>query len=522
MSSIKQIFKNTVAGWFAILIRAITGLLLIPILIFELGTEAYGLLGIVAVIIGFSNAADLGLRGALGRELTEQVALKDKKAFSELISTALVLYLCIALLLAIFGWMLAPILIDFFKVSNNLKARAIWMIRIYGTGAIVFSFVTPAFTSGLTAYNRFDIVNSIHIVSSLASSVLLFFVVQIVPNPLVGWMGVMLATNACALIITIIIFRKYCNFLLSDLWSFSPKRINILFRLGKDLYLIQLAQTISDKSDPLVLSYFLSPIAVALYQPAFNLSNLFRPIVMTLTGQLYPLTTAYNAKGEVDKLRKIFCLGFKYTMLSGGLVSAGIFFYAEPFSRLWLYETLGNDYKIVAWVMRIFAIVDFLTYASGTQWPILLGMKKLVFLKYLLISTGFLNIGLSIYFVGYTEVGIVGVLYGALVSKAIRIVSLNIYTCQLLKLKISEYFRLYFVPSLYCTFLTCCFAWWVNQFYSGDSWLKFGGEIILTAFFWATCCVFIGLNRPERENIFSVIKQKLQISSELSPSNSKD
>ncbi len=57
------------------------------------------------------------------------------------------------------------------------------------------------------------------------------------------------------------------------------------------MYAIQLTRTLSEKSDPLVISAFFGPAGVALYQPGGKLSTLIRPVVLAMADQMYPLTT---------------------------------------------------------------------------------------------------------------------------------------------------------------------------------------------------------------------------------------
>ena len=62
----KQIIKNIFSSWLAVLAQSGIAFFLIPFLITHLGKEGYGLVGLLGVLLGFSQIVDLGLRGALG------------------------------------------------------------------------------------------------------------------------------------------------------------------------------------------------------------------------------------------------------------------------------------------------------------------------------------------------------------------------------------------------------------------------------------------------------------------------
>lgn len=510
MSVVKQIIRNTFSGWLAVGIRGALALIIVPFLLIQLGKEGFGLIGLLGVIVSMAAIADLGLRSALGRELAEQLARDDRQAFSELASTALVLYLCIACVLGLVGWVLAPWVVEVLKVSQSLQEDAVKMIRIYGTLSILFSFITPVFSAALSSYHRFDVVNSVQIMGGILSSAAFLVFIPVIENPLYGWVGIMLITEATVLILTIVFFRKFCGEVKISTHFLNRKRLVPLFHLGGYIYVIQLANMFSSTANPLFLSAFLGPVGVALYQPASKLSAMFNPIVMTLTEQLYPLTTKFHTTDDREKLQQTFCLGAKYTLLLGSLVSVCIFIFSEPLARLWLFDSLGTDYVIVARVMQAFAIVDLITYASGTQWPILLGMRKLEFLSVLLVMTAILSIIVSIYFVGFTSAGVVGVLYGTIVGRFIKVILITSYVVRLVEIRMIEYIQQSIIGPAWSLFFSGMAGWVLTLNFLSNSWIELLMMVLGTALVWVFCCWFIGLNPIERYHILTAIKKIYQ------------
>ena len=186
------------------------------------------------------------------------------------------------------------------------------------------------------------------------------------------------------------------------------------------MYVLQLTRTLSEKSDPLVVSRFFGPAGVALYRSGARLSEMITPVVTMLSNQIIPLTTRYHVTNAADKQRQMLILSTRYTVMLGAFFSTGIFLFAKPFSKLWLFDALGEDYLTVARVMQLWAVVKLFNYAGAAQWPFLLGMKKLRFGVMLNVPIAIFNLILSIYLVGYTTLGIVGVVVGTIVGELIR------------------------------------------------------------------------------------------------------
>lgn len=509
MIAIKQIFLNTITGWIAVIIRTPIALVMVPFLLSRLGKEGYGLIGLLGVIISMASVADLGLRSALGRELAEQVARKDSRAFSELASTAFMLYLLIASILAMIGWILAAWFVDVFKVAEAYKTDAIWLIRIYGSFSLFISFMTPVYSAALSAYHRFDVVNIINATGGILSSLMLIIVISKVDNPLWGWVAVMLVFHVALFLIHIFCFKRFCGGAQLGFCYLNVSRLFSLFHLGGYMYALQMTNALSERSDPLVISYFYGPSGVALYQPGGRFSQIIRSVVMMMAEQMHPVTTMHHVKNEVEKMQKILIYGTKYTLMLGTLFTVAVLILAEPFCRLWLLKSLGQDYQIVAKVMMGWALVDFMIYAGGTQWSVLLGMKKLRFLIYTQLPTGVLNIVLSIYLVGFTNYGIPGVLVATILIGFIRRPILLVYTAELCKIKSIDYFKASYLTPIICLIITLFGSAFARKFIAPDSYLKLILCVALTASIWAAGCWVIGLESTERWQVLSVFKKVL-------------
>jgi O-antigen/teichoic acid export membrane protein len=509
MSTIKQILKNTVTGWVAVVFRTVIALVMVPFLLSNLGKEGYGLVGLLGVIVSMAGVADLGLRSALGRELTEQVARKDQQTFDELASTAFVLYLFIAAVLAVIGWFLAPWFVTVFKVSEGLRSDAIWLIRIYGTASVVLSFITPVFAAGLSAHHRFDVVNTIQIISGILSSLMLFAVISFVDNALYGWVGVMLVSQLLILAVKTISFKRFCGAAHLSIKNWKPSRLRPLVKLGGSMYALQMTQALSERSDPLVISAFFGPAGVALYQPGGRLSQIIRPVVLTLANQMHPLTTKQHVENQQVKMQKILILGTKYTLLIGSLFSAGMIVFSESFARIWLEKSIGDDYRIAAYVILGWALADMTTYAAGTQWSVLLGMKRLKFLIWTQVPTAILNVLVSIYLVGFTKLGIPGVLAATILIGLIRRPILIWHTANVCGLRPREYIHKAYLTPLVCFLVTLFGAFLVKMIITPITYFSLIVCAGLTALIWAVSSWTIGFDTKERHLVVSAVKKNV-------------
>ncbi len=506
ISTFKQLVLNTLSGWGSVVMRSLIALVMIPVLLGAIGKDGYGLIGLLSVFVSLSSIADLGLRQALGRELAEQVARKDPQAFKELSTTALFLYVCIAGVLALIGFIIAPNFVEWMKVPETLYAEAIQMVRIYGCCAILLSFVTPVFSSGLTASLRFDLVNNIQTISSLVSNLLLLLLITLFPSEALRlWVAIMLLNSTVVCGLNIFFYKRVCfggNLRFSNI-NFG--RLKPLFQLGGYMYLLQVTFAISNQSAPLIISAFFGTSGVALYQPGGRISDLLRPVVLTLTNQLYPLTTKHHTNNATKELVGVLLWGTKYTLVLGVLVSSALFLLAEPLCRIWLSGILGESYMVTAHVMKCWAIIDFLTYLTGSQMSVLLGMKEMKFLVWSQVPAALLSVAVSIYIVGYTSYGISGVLYGAILINLIRRPLLIWYTAKKCGIKLSDYLIKSYAGSFFVFLLLMGTGLLVRNFYHIRSVIQLITFAAVFSLFWLFLAVLFVLTREDRRRIIIII-----------------
>jgi len=428
-------------GWGSVLTRTALAFYMVPFLLQQMGRSGYGIVGLLGVLLSLSEVADLGLRQALGRELAEQVTREDQQAFNELANTGFLFYIAIGFLLAAGCLVFAPICISFFKVPVELQPMTIRAVRIFGTGSFILSFISAVFTAALTSRNRFDLRNNIESGCMIATNLVMILVLKTVDNKLYGWVFVMLAGQLLTVALFFLAAVRTCPWLKLHYRHIRIDRAWSLLQFGWKVYVLQLTNLIAERADPLVISRYFGPAGVALYSAGSRLSGILRPVVLTLSTQLHPLAVRQHVENALEKQQRMLIDGTRYTLLMGVYFSVTLFVFAEPFCALWLGKTLGADYLAVVRIAQLWAVVDLMVCTSSMQWPMMLGAKRLNAIMLIHGSTAILNIVLSVYFAGYTSLGISGVLVGTMVSGLVLRPVLIGYGALVFKIPIQQFFR---------------------------------------------------------------------------------
>lgn len=506
MSVIRQVAMNTVTGWGAVLIRTGLAFYMVPFLLQQMGRSGYGIVGLLSVLLSLSAVIDLGLRQALGRELAEQVARDDRATFNELLNTGFVFYIIMGILMAISCLVFADPMVSFFKVPVEMRSMAVGAVRIYGAGAFMLSFISAVYTAALTSGNRFDLRNNIESGSILVTNVMMLLVLSHIKNSLYGWVFVMLTGQLLMMLLYIVAVRRACPWMDLNWKYFRFNRAKSLIGFGWKVYILQLTNMISERSDPLVISRFFGPTGVALYSPGSRLSGILRPIVLTLSTQLHPLATQQHVDNAEKKQQRMLIDGTRYTLLMGTLFSVGLFVFAEPFCLLWLGKALGEDYRIVVTVVQLWAVVDLQICTASMQWPMMLGARRLNAMMIIHGSTAILNIALSIYFTGYTSMGIPGVLVGTILTGLILRPLLIWYGAKVFNIPLLIFVKKTLVRAFILVFFLLPIAYGIRYAIAPDGYLSLLACGSATGAAWLILLFCIGFTSAERFWISNRIK----------------
>ena len=501
---------NAVTSWALAVVKALIGLILVPFLLTRLGKTGYGVISLVGTIVGFTTLADLGLRAGLGRHLTEQLARKDTRRFNELASTGMLAYLIVGGICAAICVVFAPLLVRFFRVSEDMIPQAVFLVRWYGSVSVVLSFIGPVFGATITSNNRFDIRNYIGMGSAILQMGLLFAVLGLTKAGLYGWAYVAMGTHILAFLARRVAAYHLCPDLHIRLSEVRADAFLSLFSLGGKMFIFRVTNMVSVRADPIIITQFFGPGGVALYMPGLALPALARRFAEALRKQLHVLATGYYVTGKTKRLHAVLTQGTKYTFLVGIGVSAALVVFAEPIMLVWIGRTpIGQAYRTTAWVLVCWALVDMLSYAGGTQWAVLLGMNRLKFLVWTQVVYSVANILASIYLVGYTSLGIVGAVVPTVVINAIGRPITTVYTAWACGMSSWRYLRESYVRPMMVLLLLVGggsgLRWWIGP--ATVSALL--GSALMMGIMWLALTWWVGFNASDRQLFRSLILRGL-------------
>ncbi|MBN2071477.1 MAG: oligosaccharide flippase family protein [Candidatus Krumholzibacteriota bacterium] len=506
MKDSTRITINAGTTWVATIIQGAIGVFLMALLLNDFGQDGYGLLTLAGVIVGLTMILDMGLRGALERHLAEKIASHDTQSFNELAATAKVIWLFIGVVLGSGCIIFAPLIARVFNVSQNYMDQAIFLIRYYACGSIILSCLLPVYVAAITSHNRFDIVNYVVSGASVFRAAGIVAALKLTDTGFIGWSVAMLLAQLATLLVMRRLAYRIQHTLRLNMLLFNRRAMSKLLSLGKSLFTLQLINIFSVKADPIILSIFMGPGAIALYNPAIVLTGAFRPFVTTISTQLTPIATMRHVTGEKEQLLSILVRGTRVTFLLQIIVTVILGVFAKPLIGIWLEQSLKEKYVITASVLSCMAIIDLANYSGGAIWGVLLGMNRIKGLVQIDGIFAAVNFIASVILVGFTRFGILGVVVPTVVLSVMRRPLIIYYSSRICGIKVQLFLKGAYLQPVIVLIITGCIAIALRMLENNISLFMLVVHIVVVSLAWAILSWKVGLEQIDRDRIRAVFR----------------
>lgn len=335
---------------------AVVGFIYIPLLIYFLGEEEYGLYQLMGSFLIYLGLFDFGLSNTVTRYYSKYIALKDKKGKENLLFLSTVIYVILTILLAIVGIILYFYIDDLFinSLTNSelVTAKKIYIIILI---TVVITILTTVFNSVITANERFVFLKIVSIVQTLMRPIVVLAV---------------LSLEASAL--NVVLVQAFINIFgvaLRIYYSFNKLKVKIKFhhwdtRLLKEMlnysffvFITALMDQIFWRSDQVILGIFVGTASVAIYSIGSQLVSYYMTLSTAMSGVFLPnITKKVTLNVSNFELTNTFIKVGRLQYILLGAVLSGFMLYGKEFISIWVGKSFSEAYYITLIIMVPFTI----------------------------------------------------------------------------------------------------------------------------------------------------------------------
>jgi O-antigen/teichoic acid export membrane protein len=344
------------------IVSACVSLVNVPVAVRYLGNEGYGLLIVVVSVVGWIQFSNMGLGQGLQNALTEQVALGNKKAQQELVSTTFFALVGIALLL-IFAAVVTFPLINWtrvFPLPSDRFAAALPKVVALTIGCFIsttmWGFIQPIYA----ARQELHIYNLQNLIASVAGLLGLLVVVYSKS----GLLGVAISNIGITAAFTAgfglwTVFGRGLEELRPRWSGVKVAAWRNVYRTGLGFLLLQVCAVAAFQSDAFIISRFLPIGMVTPYSVGQRAFSQLVGVLVIVTASLWPAFGNAKALGDVVWMQRIYRKVILYSLLTYAALFLLLATFGSRLFALWvgvpsapstlLICAIGFNYLLILW-----------------------------------------------------------------------------------------------------------------------------------------------------------------------------
>lgn len=352
----KNILFNFAGQFFLLFLSLITT----PIIIGFLGTDLFGVLSIVTVVLGYFSLLDLGMGLSVVKYISEYSAKGDKRGIEKIIGTALTFYTVVGFIGGVLIFTLTHLIVSrFLQIPPEIIPTVISVFYISALGFFV-NMVLTVFTSIPNAMQRMDISNTRNIavgsLNALGAIVLLFLGY--------GLVEIVVLNIIVSVLVTIVLFLDIKKILpeVSLKLKFDREIFTKLFKFSGYKLIGNTGGQIVFQLDKLILGFFHPISAVTFYTVPTTLIQKVFPLMLNITNAVFPSFSHSFAIGDKERSRELYLRMGKFIVFLMAPLMVFLFIFADLILLLWL----DSEFAIKsALTLRILAAAYFIAALSA-------------------------------------------------------------------------------------------------------------------------------------------------------------
>jgi O-antigen/teichoic acid export membrane protein len=429
-----DLIKNVGSSWFSLGINVVIGFFLSPLILHRLGDEAFGIWVLIFSITGYYGIFDLGIRSSVVRYISKFTAVDDKDGLARFFNTSLATYTCIGLAATLATLAGTSFIGSLFHVAPNFLITARWLFLIVGL-SVALGFPLGMFSGILEGLQRFYLLNFTNIAALLVRALLTVLALRRGYGLLtVGIITVLLPLLSA-------VARAVCVFRILPIpigWKYVDRSVfNEMANYSGVTFAIQVAYKLRFKTDVLVIGKFLGAAAITQFSIGGRLVEYAGEVVSALAQIFVPMSSQSDAKGDINRLRKIYVAGNRACALIIFPVTAILVILGKAVIEAWV----GRKYVAASYpVLVVILIPTALVLAQNATPRILFGMAKHKMLAWITSIEGVANLILSIVLV--RRMGVIGDAIGTAVPLSFTaLYFMPRYLSRLLGVRVGAFLR---------------------------------------------------------------------------------
>lgn len=346
--------RNAIANYLGQGWTTVMGLAFIPLYIHYLGMEAYGLIGIFALLQSWLSLLDLGMTPSISRELARFTAGGHGTTWiRDLLRTIEVSSLVVAVLVALGIWAgsswLATHWLHAERLPPSIVARAFGLMGLVAAMRLLENIYRSALV-GLQRQTNLNVIISLAATLRGAGAAVVLRWVSPTIEAFFLWQGAISALTLIALGATV-----HRSIPRADRRArFSLEAIEGVWRFATGTVLLTLLGFVLSQSDKVILSSILTLKEFAVYSLAYTVASAVRLLAQPIDQAVYPRLTELCHRQDEAGLAQVYHKAAQYNAVLMGGIGLFLALFGERILVFWTRDpALARSTYALLWILII-------------------------------------------------------------------------------------------------------------------------------------------------------------------------
>jgi len=326
--------RNTILNLLGLGLPMLVGILAMPFTIRLLGTERFGILSLVWVVVGYLAFFDLGLGRATTKFIAESLGRGDAGEVSRILWTTVFFQTVLGLAGTAVLALGTPLLVDrILRIDPRYVAEARVSFILIGVSLPVV-LASASFRGALEARQRFDLVNIVKGTSSTLNYLLPLAGVA-VGFDLRGIVGMLVGSRLVILAAWIILCLRTFPGLRRGV-RVRKENVPRLLKFGGWITVSNVVRPALNYLDRFLIGSIVNMTAVGYYVAPYEIVTKAGILPGSLVLTLFPSFSHLQGREDKGRAKTLFSYAVKYLIIGIGPVSVVLVVLARPILSVWL------------------------------------------------------------------------------------------------------------------------------------------------------------------------------------------
>lgn len=381
-----------IISYINILLQTLINFIYVPILLYYIGKNEYGLYQLIGSFIAYFSIMDFGLTAAVVRFYTKYKTLNDEISMENILAISIRCYAVITMIVFIIGYICYLFLDDIFCNSMTYSeidsAKNIFILLLLN---IVVTISTMIFRAIINAHERFLFLKGIETIQLVLQPILVIAVLQEYPYAF----SVALVQTVLNIFLSIsrcfYCFRKLNVRIKYHYWD--KKLFKEFRKLALSIFAVTLIDQVFFKTNQIILGIISGTSAVAVYAIASLIYMNYMALSLAISGVYLPYVTEMIVRKDYVKIISNLFINigrWQYFLLAA--ISSGFFIFGKIFISYWA----GKGFEDAYWITLLIIIPFTIDLIQNIGLSILQAQNKYDFRAKIYFGMGIFNLCLAI------------------------------------------------------------------------------------------------------------------------------